>query len=371
MAHHQTGSHGSSSLKLLIPGKDGYQASRSSVGADSWIGRAITPVSELNSAIVVLPDPIMQKSSIGVPNMRMQYDHSRSSSEASLQSTLTLPPPPRRTRSPVARQPSLDAKPAVKDTWSNIEIEKGLPSPTSDSMNRHGSFGVAPPSRAYLSNASNAGWHNRHGSDPSVRSSSSPRGSLGALTHKKMTPRSLDPMSPPHDYDSESFSPSLTARSSRFRAASPHVPSDVDIDDFGSVSASLDATDFRLSHELGSQTQTVAPPHAWATLVTNAAMSNGLSAPPRNVSRSASHSAVPVPQVLQPRTTASARAVRTHVAEPTTSRGNNISSNLTGDVEARVREGPSKQAVLSSVSSISRRTELAHAPSNSVKPHHF
>lgn len=126
----------SSSLRLLIPKQTHgrYASSSASSASTESIGRAITPVSELNDAIVVEPARAFVKPGNGKYNAHLQ-PHLRSSSADSMQSNLSLSPPPRRNKSPVQRKPTLEDMRAKKP----ISRE---PSVSSVASSQRGSFGV-------------------------------------------------------------------------------------------------------------------------------------------------------------------------------------------------------------------------------------
>lgn len=124
-----------SSLRLLIPHqtRGHYASSSASSTSTESIGRAITPVSELNDAIVIEPARAFVKPGNGKYNAHLQ-PHLRSASADSMQSNLSLPPPPRRTKSPISRRPTLE-----KVQVNPISRE---PSVSSVSSSQRGSFGV-------------------------------------------------------------------------------------------------------------------------------------------------------------------------------------------------------------------------------------
>ena len=164
-----------SSLRLLIPNRThrGYAPSSASSASTESIGRAITPASELNDAIVIEPAPAFVKPGSGKYNAYLQ-PHLRSSSVDSMQSNLSLPPPPRHTKSPISRRPTLE----------NIQVNPILsrePSINSVPTSQRGSFGVrALPQLPYDRKASQSSLHSMHKPDlqSSFKPSSSQYGNL-------------------------------------------------------------------------------------------------------------------------------------------------------------------------------------------------
>lgn len=162
--------------------------------------------------------------------------------------------------------------------------------------------------------------------------------------------------------------------------AEPSSASDYDTSDSDMMSPAPSApadvrhtAGYTLKNELRLRTETTAPEGAtslaWASLVTNAATSNGsLPAPRSAVSRDAN--TLPVPQALHPRAPASA-TVTGHYG--IAGRGHNrkasgsMASVVSGEFGAHMREGPSRTT---SVASGSVR-ELARTPSSAAEQYYF
>jgi hypothetical protein len=83
-------------------GSDGTTVSAAS------LQRAITPISELNHELLAAPEVALRKGATSTPRLRLQTDDGESI--ASTGST-GLPPPPRHTRSPIMRKPTLESLP--------------------------------------------------------------------------------------------------------------------------------------------------------------------------------------------------------------------------------------------------------------------
>jgi hypothetical protein len=399
-----SGASSSSSLRLLIPGRDNYDghagsSSLRSSTAES-IGRSITSISELNKAIVVEPHSISQKSSAGTSNVRLQYNHSRTSTAESLESLSSLSPAPRNTRSPVSRRPNIETILSVspsKDRGSNADLQKSDASGahsrsisvSSVSSSLRESFGVqlSPSPVTQMGQLNVSGAHIRQASDSSLRSKeetlmSDSHVSFSTVASKPTPATSSSPATvpSPSEYDASDseagFSPPPPTLSHVRHQA--QVPSDVDSDDFGSapVPVAFNAVGDTLSKEPRSPTENVSSEGstslAWATLVANAATSNGsFSAQRRAPSRDADNGVLSVPQVLQPRTAASANSTHNGVIDTADRREDIDTSAVLGDLDVQVRQGPSKKAALASKPSTSRRTDLARAPSSAAEQYYI
>lgn len=363
-----------SSLRLFIPAHDGYTGQHTRVGSLSQasvsnesIGRSITPMSDLNNALLTTPEASMQKASLGMPNARYQQDGVRGSSMDSL----SLPPPPRNTRSPVQRRPSMETIKSAsprKDQWSTVDLRQGSSSAgltrgssvSSVSSSQRGSFGV----RRMPSPATE---HARRESEATFRSMkkqpmSDLQVSMNVVASNVMpapTP------SPPSEYgsgSSDSMSPPMI--SSR-----QSVPTDVDEDDQIPVSAVRRTNSNSLRQELRSRTETTAPEalNSLASLSANPTTSNGFlpvpqSALPRDDS---------LLQAQYPRTPISARPRYNGVIDTAVHgrnrSGGSVSSVISGDFGAQTREGPSRMASPST----SRRAEFVRTPSSSTSQQHY
>ena len=382
-----------SSLQLIIPGHDNYGAHTrsSSILSSIAIGRTITPVSELKSTIVVEPESILQQFGLGMSDIRQQHHHARSSSTGSLQSLLSLQPPPRRTRPLVSRQATIETiapAPPSKDQWPDADLRKSDPfgaharvaSASSVFSSQRESFGVRIVSASPEELLDISGWEPGQTPDSFVHSAkktfvSDPRLSISTVASKAppAQPLPLAAVPSPTDYDvidSEvALSPSRPT-SSRVRHQ-PHVPSDVEGDDFG-FAPGLDAMDDPSSNEVRSRIETVVPGGlislAWATLATNAATSNGSSLIPRSAaSRDVDDSISAFPHVLRPRSAASTKSTRNSVLGTTVRRADSVSSIISGDMDVQVRQGPSKQT---NGPLATRGSGLAHAPSSAAKQYY-
>jgi hypothetical protein len=112
--------------------------------------RPIAPISQLNDNILTQPELSLKKGAADVPRLRLQTDQlfsdfARLGSASPLPSSaVSLPPPPRHTRSQIARKPTLESLPPSTPTMYN---KKSSPStlspgtPVSESpTNVHGGF---------------------------------------------------------------------------------------------------------------------------------------------------------------------------------------------------------------------------------------
>jgi hypothetical protein len=382
-----------SSSRPLIPGRESYIAhSRSSSlrssTADS-IGRTITPVSEFNYAIIVEPESILQKSSVGMSDTSLQRYDAPSSSAGSL----GLPQLPRQTRLSVSRQSAIQTITSVtpsKDQLADADLWNPDPfgthaqavSASNISSSRRGSFGARLISASPEETLDSSGGQAGHGYSSSFFANetlmSDQHASTSTGTSKAQPAQSLPiataQVSSPADYDVNAsgllLSPALpTSSQVRYQ---PHVPSDVEGDEFV-----FDVVDHTLSNEVRSRTETVAPGRltslAWATLVTDAATSNSSSriVIPRNAaSCDADDRVSPVPHVLRPRAAASSKSAHNGIVDTANRRTDSVSSIIPGDIDVKMRQGPSKQAALFDGSS-TRGLGLAYAPSNAAEQYYI
>jgi hypothetical protein len=292
-----------SSLQHLLPDRENFNSAALSLTFSSaeYIGRSITPVSELNSAIVVEARPISQKPNVDIPDYRPQYDYSRRSTSESLESPFSLPPPPRATRSPVARRPTIETISSVLpsgDQWSSADLGGSFRghsrggSTSSVSTSQRGSFGVRLLPALPKEQPDVSGRRARHPSDSSLRSArktpmSSPHVSISSVASASLPPTSPSPAAASSLSDDDvndshvAFSSSLPTLS-RVRHQ-PQVPSDVSKYDYGSapVSVAFGTIGYILHDELSSPTTTVSPggltPPVWDTLAADVAISNSTS----------------------------------------------------------------------------------------------
>ncbi|KIM84269.1 hypothetical protein PILCRDRAFT_6532 [Piloderma croceum F 1598] len=342
-----------SSLRLLIPGRESYMAHsrssslRSSI-ADS-IGRTITPVSEFNYAIIVEPESILQKSRVGISDTGLQRYDIPSSSAGSL----GFPQLPRQTRLSVSRHSAVQTITSAtpfKDQLPDVDLRNRTHaqavSVSNISSSRRGSFGArlisASPEDTLVSSGGQAGHGYKSSFSANETLMSDQHVSTSAGTSKAQPAQSL---------------PIVTVR-----VSSP---------------TEYDVIDHTLSNEVRSRTETVAPGRltslAWATLVTDAATSNGSSriVIPRNAASCDGNDSVsPVPHVLRPRTAASSKSVRNGIVDTANRRANSVSSIMSGDIDVKMRQGPSKQPALFNGSS-TRGLGLAHAPSNAAEQYYI
>ena len=380
-----------SSSRPLIPGRESYMAhSRSSSLRSStadYIGRTITPVSEFNYPIIVEPESILQKSSVGMSDTSLQRYDAPSAPAGSL----GLPQLPRQTRLSVSRQsaiqtitsvtPSKDQLPDA-DLWNpnSFGTHAQAVSASNIPSSRRGSFGARLISASPEETLDSSGRQPGHGYSSSFFANETLMSDQHASTTTRISkaqpvqslPIATAQVSSPADYDVNAsgllLSPALpTSSQVRYQ---PHVPSD----EFGFVFDVVDT----LSNEVRSRTETVAPGRltslAWATLVTDAATSNSSSriVIPRNAaSCDADDRVSPVPHVLRPRTGASSKSAHNGIVDTANRRTDSVSSIISGDIDVKMRQGPpSKQAALFNGSSTGG-LGLAYAPSNAAEQYYI